>query len=274
VSAKPNLQPTLQALIDRDRRGLAEHPTPEELVDYHAGELPAEEQDDLRNHLVLCHDCADLLLDLVSFAEFTPPEQTPSLADGEVKNAWQNLQPRLMAREEPLPAVAQLAEWRREGGGGDFVPRRRLMQAYAIAATLLVGVVGLGMWAGSLQKSLQEASKPRIDIPVVYIPPEGGTRGGDDETPVIAGTKNRPVIALQLIEVPEHPEYSATLFDGTGQAVWEIPRLHRRDDETLTFELKDGLQPGKCEIRLFASGGKQSEPLAKYPLIISAEKSH
>ena len=122
MSAKPNLQPTLQALIDRDRRGLDEHPTPETLVAYHAGELPAAEQEDLRNHLALCHDCADLLLDLVSFAEFTPPEQTPALADGEVEGAWQKFQPRLVAREEPkpepkieerLPAVARIAERRR-----------------------------------------------------------------------------------------------------------------------------------------------------------------
>lgn len=163
MTAKPAFEPALRALAARERRALDDHPTPETLGAYRAGELPPEEQEALRDHLALCPDCAEMLLDFATFEQFTPQEESAGLTDSDVGAAWQRMQQRLTpaaettevmeampvmaaAREpEPLPFAPRASEYE------PVVLRRRLRTAYAIAATLAVGVVGLSMWGGVLQ---------------------------------------------------------------------------------------------------------------------------
>jgi len=264
MSAKPNLQPTLQALLDRDRRGLDEHPTPEALVAYHAGELTSAEQEDLRNHLALCHDCADLLLDLVSFAEFTPPDQTPALADVEVESAWQKFQPRLVASaeaseanvEERLPAVAQIAERRREGGGG-FVPRRRLMQAYAIAATLLVGVVGLSVWGISLRRHLTESGT--VATVNLYSDKE---RGGDAAETVPPGSDRFLLLLHPPLEGSELPAFGAEIrpAGSRGAPIVHFDTLLQAEGASSILLHRDKFPPGTYQVDFWGIDGGRKVP--------------
>jgi len=274
MSAKPNLQPTLQALIDRDRRGLDEHPTPETLVAYHAGELPAAEQEDLRNHLALCHDCADLLLDLVSFAEFTPPEQTPALADGEVEGAWQKFQPRLVAREEPKPAVAQIAERRREGGGGAFVPRRRLMQAYAIAASLFVAVVGLSLWGGTIYQRVQELSRPRPSTAVDLLPEDDGTRGGEEKESIVPANAEAFTVSLHLSSDGNFDSYEAEIFKAGDSRPADVVSGLLDQEGVCSFYLpsREGYRPGRYQVDLYGIQGARRENVAQFRFLIAAQQ--
>ncbi|HEX2643010.1 MAG TPA: zf-HC2 domain-containing protein, partial [Thermoanaerobaculia bacterium] len=61
---KPPLDEALRELAARARRDLGAHPTPELLAAYHAGELPEDEVEQIRDHLALCPECGELLLDL------------------------------------------------------------------------------------------------------------------------------------------------------------------------------------------------------------------
>lgn len=277
MSAKPNLQPTLQALIDRERRGLDEHPTPETLVVYHAGEIPADEQEDLRNHLALCHDCADLLLDLVSFAEFTPPEQTPALADGEVESAWQKFQPRLVAREEALPAVAQLAERRRDVDRSlEYAVvswQRKLRRAQAIAATLLLGVVGLSLWAGSLYREREKGSQPRASAQINLLSEGDVTRsGGNESESTVPPNAETFFIALHLDPTwKEVGSYEAEILreDASKPSFIVSGLLDREGVCSFYVPSRKDFTPGRYLVDLYGIEEGRREKLARFQLQIA-----
>jgi hypothetical protein len=77
------------------------HPTIEELAAYHKGEVSAEFKEGLRDHLVICPGCSDLLLacgnssDLqAEFDLFLNPGQDDPIAlesESQIKEAWRQL---------------------------------------------------------------------------------------------------------------------------------------------------------------------------------------
>ncbi|HSR53706.1 MAG TPA: CHAT domain-containing protein [Acidobacteriota bacterium] len=68
MSEKQDWREVLREVVEEKRRHLGPHPRPEQLLAYQAGELKSEETKNLLDHLVLCPQCAKLLLDLESFA--------------------------------------------------------------------------------------------------------------------------------------------------------------------------------------------------------------
>lgn len=66
--------------------GAEDHASIEVLDDYHAGRLSATEEDQVREHLVLCKACQGLMLD---WAEFQSEERRPSrFWSAELSAAW------------------------------------------------------------------------------------------------------------------------------------------------------------------------------------------
>ncbi|MCP3956301.1 MAG: CHAT domain-containing protein [bacterium] len=81
TGARPRWRSTLQTVVDQERLKLGSHPTADEIVAYHAGEMEPPEASLLQDHLVLCAVCADLLLELDDFvADASPTEEEPPLA--------------------------------------------------------------------------------------------------------------------------------------------------------------------------------------------------
>jgi hypothetical protein len=64
---------------------------------YHRGLLPTDEEDSVRRHIVLCPECRDLLLELVSFLEDDGREGR--VWSAEVAAAWEDWQDELARRE-------------------------------------------------------------------------------------------------------------------------------------------------------------------------------
>lgn len=273
MSAKPALEPTLRALVTRDRRGLSQHPTPETLVVYHAGELPNLEEEQLRDHLALCSECAELLLDLVSFADFNPPEETATLADGEVESAWQKVQPQVVV--PGIPVVRPIREKHREAAG-DLVPRRRLTQVYAIAATLFLGVVGLSMWGVSLQRRIRETLQPSPNTVIADVQPEQeSSRGGVEQEGAVNPGKNRFVLVLHpSLELPEFPSYAVAIRPAGGAGSFRISAegLVRSADGTLTLGLFSGepFTPGTYEVDLYGVAKGRREKVERLILHIAS----
>lgn len=65
---KPDWRDVLRTVVDEGRSRQGSHPDLEELAAYHSGTLSEPDEERIREHLVLCPECAGLLLDLDDFA--------------------------------------------------------------------------------------------------------------------------------------------------------------------------------------------------------------
>jgi len=175
-SEKPSLPPSLRNLIEQERRRLGPHPPVEDLVAYQAGELPAEQEERLRDHLALCQECARLLLDLREFPDLTPSEGVRQPTPAEVEAAWEALQPLL---KEPRPVAAPAlrpVEPLKEPAPAQppRPPERRPSPARwltPLAAVFFLSTVGLSVWGISLQREIRELRQPG-DVKVIDVEDE------------------------------------------------------------------------------------------------------
>ena len=132
------------------------HPAPEELLDYHLGDLAEADRERLQDHLVLCEACSRTVLDLGSFPDVEPARETDRLTEFELAADWKRFRERALAR--PV--------------------RPRL--AYALAASLLVAALGLSLWGIRLREQVRELSGPRADVFVADLVPLGSEVRGPE----------------------------------------------------------------------------------------------
>jgi anti-sigma factor RsiW len=110
----------------RDLHGGEAHPTPEELIGYVDGTLSAVREDAVQEHLSLCADCAELVLDL------------PLLRRGEPEAAQVGEGPSPPGLLDPPPVPAVRAERR----------RWRFRFGLAAAAGWVVAAASFALWIG------------------------------------------------------------------------------------------------------------------------------
>lgn len=238
---------------EKERPSLArDHPTPEELAAYHANELSPEDDLRVREHVVACRECADLVLDLQAFYD-AGREEPSGVADLEQATAWRNLRERMEfepKKASPLPS--------RSVSRGFFASA---LGGYSIAAALLTVAVGLTVWNVSL---VREGRKPR-SIPIVRTFEESGSlraRGASPEPPLAlpasvilslsTETPDQPYRVDFVREGGRHPEYSFELFaQGTE----------------LSILLPEGaLPPGRYDVRV---AGASPSPAWIYKITIA-----
>jgi Putative zinc-finger len=247
------LEAELRAVAEARSRGLAGHPSPAELVDYHFGALPPEEADALQEHLAFCRECSQVVLDMVAFAR--PPEGEPAPPAVDLDREWDRLQARLETRT-PKPGP-------RPPGSR---PSRKL--PWALAAASVISALGLLGWNLNLRDRLEEARRPSADIAMAHLAPErpGAERATEAPTRVEIRPEQRKVfLLLNLGDLREFPEYRMELADPEGSVLWAEPGVPRQEDGTFSLEIPaEMLEAGVYEVRL--SGGRDGEsiPLARY----------
>jgi hypothetical protein len=117
------LLPLLRAYAAERRRTLTEHPTPDELLDYHLGDVTPGQRERIQDHLALCPDCTRSVLDLAAFPDIVAAEGGDRLPD--TAAAWTRLREHTF-----LAAPAAIRPPR--------ASRRRARALSLIAASLLV----------------------------------------------------------------------------------------------------------------------------------------
>jgi hypothetical protein len=238
--SKPPLRSAIRGYVEDERRGRGPHLEADELVAYHERRLAADAAERVRDHLVLCPECADLLLDLGELAAPAQPAGAPDLTTGEVEAAWRELAPRLRAAPAPVP-----------------MPRRALAPVlpWALAAALLVAVVGLS----ARMVNLQQPEAGVVDVHLDSVTEQ--TRGGGETQ-----SASRPMAVF--LTRPSEGWSSDTLeieiheMGTGGRLVWK-GRVQPDDKKDLTLSLRaDYLRPGTYRLRAYPLGdGKRLRPI-------------
>jgi len=209
----------------RNLRDPEEHPSPEALTAYQANELSQEEDERIQSHLAQCRHCTEMLLELEEFLQPAAVEAAPA-ADFEVAADWRRLRSRMH--------------------------RSRRQLAYAMAAVLLLAVVGLSIY------TLSPGPERRFQT----LEPLNSTRG--------------PAEAIEAVELPvtlvlrspaesSYPEYRAELRDDHGVVIRQLSPL--RESRPFEVEVPLGrrdLNPGEYRVKLLGVKGREVEPVGEY----------
>jgi hypothetical protein len=199
----------IAALAEEARSGAPEapEPEPEELLDYLAGRLAPEDEQRIARQLTADPAAARTLLDLAGLedAGATAGERPADLA---VLAGWRDFRNRL---PEAVPR-----------------PRRPPVWLPAIAASLLVATMGLGLWVWRLQGEL---ARPVANLRSLQL--ISGGRAGTD--PAVEVPPGKP---LRLVLAPAEPcpGYTAEVTEPSGERQM-VEGLMRDEGGRVTFLL-------------------------------------
>jgi hypothetical protein len=262
----------LLELIDTSPEPM-DHPSPDQWIAYHRGELPAEEEARLQEHLARCRDCFDLADGAAAFAE---PDEEPN-ASQDVADAalWRLLRPQL---EPSSPSVPPPLDNVREISAG---PRRRQpfwgqRLSSGLAAALFVAVVGLAGWDVRQQREnvrqqreIDALSAPQTEMATLNF--SGGERNAAPPASAeqtLSASKEPWVLAFHPGD--DLPVYWLSLREeSTGKELGPF-KMRPNRELALTLHLPEGLPPGRYRLELSDdSGGHAGKVLETYLLRVT-----
>lgn len=276
---KPSFEESLRAMTARQHAG--EHPAPDELVAYRAGELTPDEDDRIQEHLTQCRECARLLLDLAEFEQLPLPPEEVGPVDARVEASWQRLRARLKeeGEEEPEARTVEPEEPEEEAAAvapvRELRPRARVpvwqkpVVPWLLAAVLGLFVVGLWQRTGDLQQRVDQLSAPRLNISFEDLLTET-TRGSSpaEAVPVLQGGG-----VLVLTPSVELPEYEVEVVSADDTVVVR-PLRGPSMEGVLTLEIPPSYLPeGRYTARLYGLESGERRLLDEYPFEISPAAS-
>jgi hypothetical protein len=230
------------------------HPSHERWIAYQRGELPAEEEALLAEHLVRCRDCCDLVQ--AADALFGPAEEPERSEEGdELASAalWRLLRPRL----SPVREIS---------AGRAPRPARRFRLPYAAAASLFLALLGMSAWNLELRSTLKALRAPRPNVPIVYFS-AGERLPTADEKTVTAGSGPWTLVLQPSTELTA---YRLAVRDGgTDRELFSLA-LEPDADHALTLQLPE-VPPGRYRLELQdGADGGSGKVLEEYHLRVTA----
>lgn len=228
------------------------HPTSAELAAYHAKELSPADDLRVREHIVVCRECADLVLDLQAFYD-AGREEPSEVTDFEQVAAWRDLREKLPFRADDTLGTPKKAERRRPGF---FAPLRSLR---GIAAVLAVVAV-----SGVLAYRLREPARSQV----VTLDPVSSFRSGEKDEGETASPSDDLVLR---VAGESYKEYQAEIRR-EGEVIETLSGL--REDEPSNVPIGSpgsSLEPGRYEIVLFGLGSDSPpEEIGTYEILFKA----
>jgi hypothetical protein len=256
VSAS-NFRDTLVELIDASP-GPMDHPSADQWLASHRGELPAGEEAALQEHLVRCRECFDLAGAAAAFVE---AGEKPG-EDQEVETAalWRLLRPQLDPPVPLRPIVREIS----------IAPRRRSWRFRLpeyLAASFFVALVGMTAWDLRLQSAKEALLAPRADPLVVDF--SSGERAATLVSAERALTASHGPWMLVIHPPGDLPSYRLVLREAaSGREQWSFQMPADRD-LTLKIALPEGLRPGHYRLELSdGSGGGAGKVLETFRLVV------
>lgn len=242
---------TLLELIDMSPEPV-DHPSPDQWIAYHRGELSADEEARLQEHLVRCRDCFDLAEGAAAFAQ--PDEATGAGQEVDTAALWRLLRPQL----GPFPDNV------REISAGPRRPSRGVRLLSTLAASLVVALGGMTAWNIRQQNALEALRMPR-PVPIFDI--AAGERLTGQELTMPAGPR---MFVFHPDE--ELPVYRLVIRDAVTGRELSSTELRPDEDLALTLYLPEGLRPGLYRLELAdGSGGRAGKVLEAHRLRVTGE---
>lgn len=230
---------------------LERHPEPDELVDYYLDALPPAQMEPIQDHLALCQECAQLVLDLQAIT--APPQAGEGRPTPELNREWKRFTARLERRDAALP---RRSRWTRTA-------------PWALAASLLIGA-GLLVWGLDLRRG---ARQPHADLALVDLSP--ATRGVErsEERPVqlrVPPGVTKLVLLLNLGDLRSFPRYDMQLLAPGSRVVWRTAAARRGEDGTFLVEVPRDIlaAPGLYHVLLEGRRDREEVRLADYPFVV------
>lgn len=258
---EPEIRQAVEEWMARAGADGGAHPDAETLAAYHARELPEEEERHVQDHLLVCRECAGLLLDLEGLGDpdFGREVEIPA---GTEEDLWERLRQEIRKEPEPPAVVTPI--------------RRRTAPPHwmsVLAAALLVAVVGLSAWVASLRRTVDELSRPEVNAPVLDLVPLGiGQRdeAAEPDAEVPSGAQ-RFTLILSPARRGDFEDYEAEIAPAGGPVVWRDRGLRPNDYGSFSLTVhRSTLGTGEHRLRLFGIGsGGGRELLGEYALRIA-----
>lgn len=271
---KDRFDESLQSLAAR-RRAAEGHPSPDVLVAYRAGDLTAEQDERIKDHLAICRECSQLVLDLAEFEELEPRE-TIAAVDVQAEEAWQRLRPKLAA--EAAPAGAQPVDTRPDRQDPPLeesapppvlrarppVPFwRRPALPWALAAILALCVVGLAQRQGGQRQA------EIIPLLALRANEEDATRGSADTLPTITGSA---AVELPLpVDSPEFPAYDVEVVPASGGEAIPVGRESAPISTLFVSLPRQLLSDGEYRFQVYGIDGGRRDLIATFPFQVAAQ---
>ncbi|HEX3555409.1 MAG TPA: zf-HC2 domain-containing protein [Thermoanaerobaculia bacterium] len=228
------------------------HPEPETLAAYHAGELTGEEEARLQDHLVACRECAALLLDLDGLAD--PGFGAGSLSPADQEALWGRIQGEMKKEEAPVAPVIPLRR--------PAAPSRSPRWLQVAAAALLVITLGQWVWVASLRRAVHDLSRPQANTPVLDLDADA-VRSPESEEPYVVRPEDR-FFTLILTPSPErrYERYRVEIARADGRVAWSDDEALSPDHPLSITVPRIALGSGSFQVRFFGlapgiAGGKE-----------------
>lgn len=222
----------------------ADHPSPDQWLAYHRGELSEDEEARLQEHLVRCRDCFDLA---EAAAAFAAPDEAPGPGqEVETAAAWRLLRPQLDPSPENVRAIS----------AGRERPSRRFRLPTYLAASFFVALVGMTFWNLRQQSDIEAMREQQSALEVLRAPkpnaPVIDFSAGERQTFLGENVLRLPPGPSTLVFHPndELSVYRLAFSDvKTGQEL-DSYELRLDEDLALTLQLPEGLPPGRYRLEL------------------------
>lgn len=265
-----NLERAMKAIMAA-KRADTEPPGPDDLISFRAGLLAEKDRDTLLEQAAMFPETARALIDVSRFPDVEPTDERQRVDDEDLTHQWRRFQQRLQQEERPLISEAPVARptpssiplWNQLGA---LLNSPRVAQAAAMALLL----VSLGLsWALLRQVPLDNV-RPRLNLPIVELAPEGepGERTATERVRIPTNADGI-VLSLALLERRSYSTYEIEIQDSTEEMVWSSTDLRRTSEGLFTLELPSGFLPaGKVRLVLRGIDGDRRDPLAVYNLAI------
>lgn len=256
MTSKSDWQDANRELIAEQRQRLGDPPTADELQAYSRGELSENEEERIRDLLVVYPELARMYA-----APF--PEEGDAVSEEQVRGSWNALQERLGIRKDPVHPETEAQRGR--------VLSFRYVPA-SVAAALALLFFGLFVQAESRARYHAEQSRiPRVLGDPQELDPDGN-RGTHAQT-MLRKDGEAYLLKPRLINQVRYAHYRIELHDAKGAQLWFNNTA--QPDEYDAFQIvvpHEFFRAGeRYGLRIFGVDGNAKKAVGAYDLAVPSE---